>query len=97
MGRGKAEQQADPDGPPSYEDDINESVYLVSVMGVDLQDIIRQAKERAAKALVTRPENIYIKHNTPLTLAARGRFNDQPILWKSTVDCRLVPEHLRIG
>lgn len=98
MGR-KKEESADLDGPPSYEDDINESVVLYSVGGRDLAEVIAHAKELAAKAFATRPENIYVKHNSDLVAAAKQRFGDDPapIMWKATVSCGLVPEHLRLG
>jgi hypothetical protein len=99
MPRRKQDGPVDPDGPPSYEDKINESVYLSNVLGQDLAEILANARIIAAHALSTRPENIYIKSNTDLVIAARERFGEKPrpTLWRSSVSCGLVPEHLRIG
>jgi hypothetical protein len=95
----KKQESVDPDGPPSYEDSINEAVYLSEVVGRDLEEILRNAKVQAARALNTRPENIYIKNNTNLVIASKERFgeNPRPVLWRSSVNCGLVPEHLRLG
>lgn len=97
MGKSK-QQEENPDGPPSFEDEINEGVHL-SVVGRDLKEILESARIQAAEALNTRPENIYIKSNTDLSVASRERFGDnpRPIMWRSSVHCGLVPEHLRLG
>jgi hypothetical protein len=88
-------KEENPDGPPSYEDEITSEVS-VTVTGVDLADVIANAKIETAKALGTRPENMYVVSNLPLRLAARERFGDQPVLWQSLVVCGLMPEHLRL-
>jgi hypothetical protein len=93
----KKQQNVDPDGPPSYEDEINGVVVLHGVTGQNLTEIIASAKISAAKALETQPFNIYILSNSALTPAATARFAPgDPILWSASVTCGIVPPDLRM-
>lgn len=95
--RGNREQEADPDGPPSYEDRPPETV-LLTAYGSNLKDVIANGRAEAAKALGTRPENIYISGSSALMAADTARFEDRgPILWKANLTCGIVPPELRIG
>lgn len=89
-------QDQDPDGPPSYEDTLTYSVFLSGVLGKTLDEIIGIAKVEAAKALGTRPENIYIIGNSALVAAAVARFGEETLLWRAAVTCGVVPPSLRI-
>lgn len=92
----KKQENTDPDGPPSYEDNITSSVSL-RMQGRNLTEILDKAKQEAAKALETQPVNIYIVSNSGLTEAATARFEpDGPILWSAYVTCGIVPPNLRM-
>lgn len=94
----KKKQDQDPDGPPSYEDEITYRVTLPHVIGKGLTEIIAKARVEAALALGTRPENIYIISNSPPAIVATARFGDDtPILWRSAVTCGVVPPELQLG
>jgi exosome complex RNA-binding protein Rrp42 (RNase PH superfamily) len=97
VARKKQQESTDPDGPPSYEDEITSTVSLHSVTGRSLTEIIASAKIRAAKALETQPVNIYIISNSALTPAATARFEPgEPILWSASLICGIVPLDLRM-
>ena len=92
----KKQESTDPDGPPSYEDNITNKVSL-RVEGRNLTEILDRAKIEAGKALETQPVNIYIVSNSDLTEAATARFEpDGPILWSAYVTCGIVPLNLRM-